>query len=357
MSAIRPLRDFEAFRDAVSAYRLPRVLLTALELDLFTAIGARAWTARALARRVKVSERGLDILLRNLASGGVLLKRGALYRNGRVAATALNARHPAYRAAYLRLIRNHWDDWSRLTTSVRRGKPVPDDTPDDAAYRREFSWAMHHRSMEIAPRVAGQVKLRGARTLLDLGGGPGTYALAFLAENPQLRATVGDRGPALEVAKELAARVRHGRRLDYVPLDFMQRPVPGQWDVIWYSNVLHIYSPEENRALFRRLRGAMAPGGRLLIQDAFLWDREGLQPIEANLFAVTMLLFTKTGNTYSAQDTMRWLREAGFSRVRRVKLRAGTGDWDGDLLEATVPARRAGTRGRRTRSTRRSARR
>jgi SAM-dependent methyltransferase len=354
---IRPLRDFEEFRDVVSTYRLPRILLTALELDLFTAIGTRAWTVRALARRVKVSERGLDILLRNLASGGMLLKRGVLYRNGRVAATALNTRHPAYRAAYLRLIRNHWDDWSRLTRSVRRGKPVPDDTPDNAAYRREFSWAMHHRSMEIAPRVARQVDLRRARTLLDLGGGPGTYALAFLAENPQLQAAVCDRAPALEVAKELAARVRHGRRLSYLPLDFMQRPVPGQWDVIWYSNVLHIYSPEENRELFRRLRRAMVPGGRLLIQDAFLWDREGLQPIEANLFAVTMLLFTKTGNTYSAHDTTRWLREAGFSRVRRLTLRAGTGDWDGDLLEATVPARRAETRGRRPRSVRRSARR
>lgn len=331
------LKDFEAFRDAVSAYRFPRVLLTALELDLFTAIGTRTWTVRALARRLKASERGVDVLCRNLASGGVLIKRGERYRNSALARTALNARHPAHRAAYLRLIKNHWDDWSQLTRSVRRGKPVADDGPDDAKYRREFSWAMHHRSMDIAPRVARQLKLRGAKTLLDLGGGPGTYALAFLAKNPTLRATVCDRPAALEVARLLAGRVRHGRRLDYLAHDFMTKPVPGRWDVIWYSNVLHIYSPEENTRLFRQLRRALTPGGRLLIQDAFLWDRDGLTPQEASLFAVTMLLFTKTGNTYKASDTAKWLRAAGFVRVRRLRLRAGTGDWDGDLLEAVAP--------------------
>lgn len=344
-------RTFQDFRDAVFRFQVPRLIITALELDLFTAVGSRTWPIPALSRRLRVSPRGLDILCRNLAAVGLLRKEGARYRNSPLGRAELNARSPAYRGAYLRLIRSHWADWSRLTESVRTGKPVPDEgkAPDEEAWRREFSWAMHQRSLTVAPQVAARVDLTGARTLLDLGGGPGTYALAFLARNPSLRATVCDRPPALEVAREIAAGSRHGGRLSYLPLDFQTQKIPGRYDVIWYSNVLHIYSPEENRRLFRRLTGNLEPGGRLVIQDAFLHDAQGLFPLEATLFAATMLLVTEGGNTYSVKETTGWLREAGFRRVRRLRLSEEAGDWEDGLLEATTGLR-PGTRARRRRS-------
>ena len=330
------IRTFEDFREAVAAYRLPRIIFTALDLDLFSAVGGKAWTVPALAGRLRVSPRGLEILCRNLAAAGLLIKSGGCYRNSRLARRELNKKSPAYRWAYLDLLRNHWNDWSTLTRSVRRGKPVEDnDDPDEPAYRRRFTWAMHHRSLDVAPKIAAQVNLRGARTLLDLGGGPGTYALAFLKRNPALRATVGDRMPALVVAREIAATVPHGKRLSYLPVDFVKQPIPGRYDVIWFSNVLHIYSPEENRRLFRKMAASLAPGGRLLIQDAFLHDTNGLHPREASLFAVTMLLFTDQGDTYSVRDTTAWLKRAGFAKVRPVRMKKGTEDWDGGILEAT----------------------
>lgn len=330
------IRTFEEFRTALAAYRLPRIILTALDLDLFTAIGGRSWSIPVLAKRLRVSARGLDILCRNLACAGLLMKSGGRYRNSPLARKELNRRSAAYRWAYLDLLRNHWDDWSKLTRSVRSGKPVDDnDDPDEPAYRRRFTWAMHHRSLDVAPKIAAQVNLRDAATLLDLGGGPATYALAFLKRNQALRATVCDRVPALKVAKELAGSVPHGRRLSYLPLDFISKPIPGRFDVIWCSNVLHIYSPEENQRLFRKIACALAPGGRLLIQDAFLHDKQGLYPQEASLFAVTMLLFTDGGNTYSVRETTAWLRQAGFGRVRTLRMKRKTEDWDGGILEAT----------------------
>lgn len=338
--SVSPLKTFEAFRDAISAYRLPRILLTALELDLFTAVGRRRWTVSALAKKLGVSERGLAILLRNLASAGVMLKRGAIYRNGIVAATTLNAKSADYRRGYLNLLRSQWADWGQLTESVRTGQPVEDNTPsDDSEYRREFSWAMHHRSVDIAPHVVAQIPLKGVKTLLDLGGGPGTYALEFLKQHPALQATVADRKPALDVAREIAGSVPYGRRLSYLPLDFFKDKIPTRYDVIWFSNVLHIYSPTDNQRLFRRIADALNPGGRLLIQDAFLTDSEGLQPQEASLFAATMLLFTEGGNTYGVKDTTTWLRKAGFARVQAISLKKGTGDWEHGLLEATLGAR------------------
>ena len=331
---------FQEFRDAVSAYRLPVVLLAALELDLFTAVGNRTWTVPELAKELKVSERGLTILCRNLARAGVLLKRGGTYKNTRLGSTALNANHPAYRGGYLDLIRSHWLDWCRLPESIRSGLPIDHDIPDSPEWRRRFTWAMHHRTLEIAPAITSQVKLGGARTLLDLGGGPGTYALAFLAHNPNLRATVCDRDAALEVAREIAATHKAERRLSYLSLDFTEESIPGAYDVIWYSNVLHIYSPKDNQAIFRRAMAALAPGGRLIIQDAFLHDRQGLFPADASLFAVSMLLFTKGGDTYSASEVKRWLTDAGFNQIKLLRIKKATEDWEDGILVASAPASR-----------------
>lgn len=334
------ITTFDEFRDAISSYRLPRVLLAALELDLFTAIGDRSWTLTTLAKRLKLSERGLSILCRNLAAAGVLHKKGNVYRNSTLGATALNANHRAYRGGYLKLIRSHWADWIRLVESIRSGLPLDHEVPDGPDYRRQFTWAMHHRTLEIAPAVAAQLHLGQAQTLLDLGGGPGTYAMAFLAKNPRLRAIVCDREDALEVAKEIASTHKARRRLSYVPLDFCKEPIPGTYDVIWYSNVLHIYSPKENQAIFRRVRAALKPGGRFIIQDAFLRDREGLYPTEASLFAISMLLFTEQGNTYTVSEAAKWLRQAGFVSIKSIPIRKGTEDWEDGIWEASAPGPR-----------------
>ena len=348
----RRIATFDDLRDAIMAYRLPRVLIAALELNLFTTIGTDAWTIPDLARDVKVSERGLAILCRNLAMAGLLKKTGETYTNSRLGATALNAHHPAYRGDYLHLITSHWADWGRLLESVKSGLPLDHDQPDEPDYRRRFTWAMHHRTLETAPKMAAQINLRGARTLLDLGGGPGTYAMAFLAKNRTLRATVCDRPEALAVAKEIASTHKAGARLSYLPLDMMTGAIPGTYDVIWYSNVLHIYSPKDNQAVFRRALSALNPGGRLLIQDAFLHDKDGLFPEEASLFAVSMLLFTERGNTYSAAETRVWLTGAGFERIKVLRMKRGTEDWEDGILEARSPGTNAKTRARRTGSAR-----
>ncbi|MDP9131730.1 MAG: methyltransferase, partial [Nitrospirota bacterium] len=174
-----------------------------------------------MALAIDVSERGLDILCRNLAMCGLLKKRGNVYRNSAFAATLLNAKHSAYRGAYVELMKTHWADWSQLTQIVRSGRPLDHDNHEAPGYRRQFTWAMHHRSVDVAARVSAQVTVRQAKSLLDLGGGPGTYAMAFLSHYPKLKATICDRPEALEVAKEIAARHKVRKRLSYLPLNFM----------------------------------------------------------------------------------------------------------------------------------------
>lgn len=336
MDAQLPIRTMDNFRDAVLTFRLSRVFSTALDLGIFTHMGNRFWTPKALAVRVKASERGVEIILRNLETAGLLKQRGRSYGVEKFGRTYLNKNSPAYQGAYLDLVHRQWENWAHLTDSVRTGKPIENDGPDDPEYRRSFTWAMHQRSVKYAKQTAAQLDLSNAKTLLDVGGGPGTYALEFLKKNPSLQAGVWDRAPALEVAKEIAEPLRHGKRLSCYPGDLFDNPVPGKFDVMWMSNVLHIFSPAENKTLFRKLKRSLNPGGRILIQDTFLMNKPGFDELDTNLFAVTMLLFTPTGNTYSAQAVQQWLKTCGLKKTRCLQLKKGTGDWDGVIIEGRV---------------------
>lgn len=155
-----------------------------------------------------------------------------------------------------------------------------------------------------------------------------------------MRATVCDCAPASEVAREIAAGHKAGNRLSCLLLDFIREPLPGTYEILWCSNVLPISSLEKNLTLFKRAVQALTPDCRLISQDAFLWERDDVAPLELVLFAVTMLLCPELGNTYSLVEPGRWLREAGFRRLPTLRLKPGTGDWDGGLLEAPRPGSR-----------------
>ena len=326
--------SFKQFREMVYGFRTSRIILTALELDVFNEMGSREWGIPSLARRLKVSTRGLSILCRNLASLGLLIPALGRYRTSAMVQRYLQKESAEYRGEYLALMQRQWQEWSRLTEVVTTGIPVDNQEPETPEYRRSFTWAMHHRSQEPAGQVAKQIPMKSARSLLDVGGGPGTYAMAFLQSNPKLQATVMDRAVALEVAQTLAKQESLESRLSFHPGNFMDEGIPGTYDVMWYSNVLHIYSPAENLKVFKKMRQALNPGGRLLIQDTFLENPKGLRPLETNLFAVTMLLYTDTGNTYPIQEVRQWLHQAGLKRTRIIRLKPGTGDWEGQILEA-----------------------
>ncbi len=338
MSRQSSLTSFSQFREMAYGFRLSRVIFSALDLDLFNVMGHRTWSIPTLAKQLRVSTRGLHILCRNLASVGLLIPALGRYRTSAMVNQYLQRNSPDYRGDYLALMQRQWAEWSRLTEVVTAGVPLDYDEPETPEYRQSFSRAMHHRSQESAQQVAKQIPMKSAKSFLDLGGGPGTYALAFLQKNPHLKATVMDRPAALEVAKDLAKEHALTSRFSCQPGNFLNEKIPGAYDVIWYSNVLHIYSPTENLKVFKKIKRALNPGGRLLIQDTFLEDPRGLQPLEANLFAVTMLLYTKSGNTYPIQDVRAWLHKVGLNRTRIIRLKPGTGDWEGLILEARQSA-------------------
>ncbi|HYE04060.1 MAG TPA: methyltransferase [Planctomycetota bacterium] len=174
---------------------------------------------------------------------------------------------------------------------------------------RALTLALAGRARAVAPILAQRLSLGTARTLIDVGGGTGLYAIACLQRFAGLRAVVWDRPEVLKVAAEHAARHGVADRLACAPGDMFVDPVP-PGDVILLSNVLHDWDVAECRRIVARCASALPIGGSLVVHDVLLNDDlGGSLPIalySAQLFAVT------EGRAYSAAEYSGWMRDAGL---------------------------------------------
>lgn len=179
----------------------------------------------------------------------------------------------------------------------------------EAAARR-LTLALAGRARNVAPVLAQVHPLPEGATLLDVGGGSGLYAIAYLERQPSLRAIVWDRPEVLKVARELADEAGVGDRLTCTPGDMFRDPVPPA-DMVLLSNVLHDWDVPECRTLLRRCADVLPPQGQVLIHEVFLNDTlDG--PLPLALYSVALFSLTE-GRAYSAEEYRTWLGEIGLT--------------------------------------------
>ncbi len=179
------------------------------------------------------------------------------------------------------------------------------------ASARSLTLALAGRARNVAPVLARNYPLDSARLLLDVGGGTGIYAIAWLQRHPDLSAVVWDRPEVLKVAREMAESFGVADRLELVPGDMFLDPVPSGADVVLLSNILHDWDMPACRELIRRCVEGLPTGGHLLIHDVFLNDAlDG--PLAVALYSAALFRLTE-GRAYSAAEYRGWLTEAGLA--------------------------------------------
>ncbi|MCX6633079.1 MAG: methyltransferase [Candidatus Solibacter sp.] len=309
----------------IRGFQESRAVLTALELDLFTAVGDGA-SAAQVATRLGTDPRATEMLLNALASLRLLLKREEIFHNSQAAARYFaagsrdNARPALLHTAHL------WQRWSTLTDCVRAGTAVA----RDEAARRGQDWteafiaAMHRNASERAPLVVRAAGAQNARRMLDVGGGSGAYSIAFVQANAALRADILDLAAVEPIARRHIEAAGVADRITIRTGDLRSGPLGEAYDLVFVSAICHMLSPEENLDLLRRCREALAPGGRVVIQD-FILEPDKTAPRFAALFALNMLVGTRGGSSYSEPEYAGWLGEAGFQEIRHTRLPGTTG--------------------------------
>lgn len=293
-----------------------KALMTAVKLDVFNRIGNGGKSSKELARTMGTSAHGTELLLNALAGMEFLDKKGRRFSNTRCGREIFLEGKELYVGDILRFHETMWEGWNGLEKSIRTGKPAcrHDMFQKEAEETRTFIMAMHNTATGHAGELASVIDLKGATTLLDVGGGPGTYSIFFCKANPRLKATVLDLPGTLEVTKDIVARYRMSRRVSLQEGDY-NKPLPKGYDVVFLSHIIHSEGEESNAALMKRVYNALNPGGRVIVHDFIL--KEGkTKPGFGSTFALCMLIFTDKGRTYSYGEIKGWLRAAGFKSIK-----------------------------------------
>lgn len=298
-------------------------LHAAVKLDLFTRLEGGKKDPQQLAENSGLDMRGLTMLLDALAAMDLLNKDGGRYENTETSRSLLVKDSPGY-IGYMILHHHHLvAAWSRLDEAVRSGGPVRERVASDHEERESFIMGMFNNAMAIAPGLAKELDLSGRRHLLDLGGGPGTYAIHFCLNQPDLRATISDLPATKPFAEETVARFGLSERIDFAPCNYLKEDIKGTYDVAWLSHIFHGEGPEACRMILDKVMAVIEPGGLVLIHDFILDDnRDG--PLFPALFSLNMLVNTEGGQSYSDGEFRQMMTDAGLTDIRRLPFRGPT---------------------------------
>ena len=232
-----------------------------VKLGIFSHIDEGQVTARKLSERIGVDERGVTALLNALSAMGLLVKTGPRYANTPESRDLL-VRHSPHYIGYMIMHHHHLvEPWSRLDEAVRSGKSVSKDTVRDDETRESFLMGMFNMAMAIAPSLSREIDLKGKSRFLDLGGGPGTYAIHFCLANPELNGTVADLPATRPFAEKTIARFDLSHRVRFVDCDYLNEAVPGTYDTAWLSQILHGEGPDECEMILQKAASSLVAGG------------------------------------------------------------------------------------------------
>jgi ubiquinone/menaquinone biosynthesis C-methylase UbiE len=298
--------DLAGLRKLYLGFMSSRVILTANSLGIFDNL-TMASSAEAVARRLKIDPRATEILLDALTGIGLLRKgRDGRYTNAPVSNGYLVKGSRLYQGDIIKHASTMWQNFSALDEVVRTGRPARRGFDHES-----FIMGMHNLSVLRTESLIKAVGLKGVETMLDLGGGPGTSAIAIAKKG--VKATIFDLPETIKIARKVARRDGvHGIR--FIPGDFHVDSIDSGYDLILLSQIFHAYSAEENITLLRKCIKAINPGGRVVVQE-FPINEMRTAPPHSALFSVNMLVGTEKGRCYSPKEMKRWLAEAGFKNI------------------------------------------
>jgi ubiquinone/menaquinone biosynthesis C-methylase UbiE len=303
--------DLAGLRKLYLGFISSRVILTANNLGIFESL-KKASSSAEIAKKLKIDFRATEILLDALTGIGLLRKsKNSRYRNTPVSNRYLVKGAGLYQGDIVRHASTMWENFSVLDEVVRTGRPARRGFDHES-----FIMGMHNLTVLRTESLIKAVGLKRVKTMLDLGGGPGTNAIAMTKQG--VKATVFDRPETIRIAKKVARREKV-KGIRFISGDFQVDSIGSGYDLILLSQIFHAYSPEDNIALLRKCKEALTRGGRVAVQE-FPINEMRTAPPHSALFSVNMLVGTDKGRCYNPKEIKQWLAETDFKNIKITDL-------------------------------------
>jgi O-methyltransferase domain len=303
-----------------------KALAVAADLGIADALADGPRTVDELSTTFGVDADALDRLLRYLVGRGVFRhKRASTYANN-AASELLQTDHKESMRPWVRFYGSHWHVriWNELESAVRTG-----DSAAQTAFGRDF-WEqltevdrsagdLFDDAMESVSRVqqelvATKYDWPSEGRVCDIGGGTGTLLASILTEHPKLHGVLFDLPAVVDRAAPLLERAGVSDRVDVVGGSFFDG-VPTGCDRYVLQAIVHDWDDESCVRFLTRCRGALAPGGRVLVAEQTLPEHDGDHFIKA--LDLEMLVDTGKGRERTRDQFEALFGRAGL-RIERV---------------------------------------
>jgi hypothetical protein len=313
----RILRIGHAFQEA-------KVLLSAVELGLFTALAKGPLDGATLCKRIGVDTRGARDFFDALVAIGLLDRdEDGRYANTPEATIYLDKHRASYVGGELEFLNAQlYEQWNFLTSALRTGKAqsgagVAGNYPGRYANQTSletFVKAMTAQSSSVARALALKFPWRDYQTVIDIGGAQGCLPFQLVKTHPHLIGGCFDL-PALNATFDRYVQEHGGSdRLRFYPGDFFQDPLPGA-DVLVMGRVLHNWDLATKKMLLTKAYGALPAGGALIVYERLIDDERRVNA-SGLLASLNMLIMTAGGFDFTGADCVGWMREARFRNMR-----------------------------------------
>lgn len=301
------------------------IIQAALNHRLFDLVDEGPKTIAELAELTGASVRGLTILSNGLVGLQLFARAGDHYSLTPESAAFLVSGKPFYQGSlFTHTAAQLLPKWLHLTEIVRTGRPamVVNQQAEGGAFFAGLVESIFPMSYPTAIALGQHLEISKTTTkltVLDVGAGSGVWGIALAEQSPHVEVYAVDWPEVLEVTRRLAEQHGVGERVIPVPggLEFVDFGTGRQ--IATLGHILHSEGPEKSRLLLRRTYEALAPGGTVAVIE-FLPNDERTGPPHALLFAVSALVNTENGDTFTFAEIRSWLREAGFVNIRLLDI-------------------------------------
>jgi SAM-dependent methyltransferase len=298
-----------------------RAVLAGIRLNIFAALDQQPASADELAWRLGVDGRGLGLLLDTLAALGYLTRRGATFSlsgQARKWLTDSGALNCSSFYLFWGLVMDAF--FPALEDSIRTGQPPLDfyqwidSHPDASRHFQEGLLAVARYGKNL---IVNSIPVPPtARSVLDVGGGHGMYAIALCQKHPQLTAVIFDSAAALVTGRKTIEAEGMGERVTVQEGNFLTDSLGAGYDLALVFNLVHGFSPAGNIEMLKQVRTALNPGGQVVILDQIV----GVAPLPvmetiSRVMGLSFFLLVG-GQTYSFDAIREMLLAAGFGKVR-----------------------------------------
>ncbi len=296
----------------ISAFAPSRIVLTANNYRMFDHLEGSGKTAGALSKKIAADGRATELILNSLVAIGFLEKKNGKYRNAAVSSRYLVKGKPDYHGDILRHNNTLWENWSGLDMVVKTGRPNKKSRDHES-----FILGMHNLALQKVRGVMKNLDLKGVKKVLDLGGGPGTYSIAFAKK--RMDVTLLDLPDTLRISRKVIDAAGTDKNIRLLPGDFMKDDLGSGYDMIFISQILHSLGPDECISLLRKCKTSLSKGGHVVVQEFYL-EESRTGPLQGAVFAINMLVNTTKGRTYTPNEMYSWMKNAGLAGIKKKVL-------------------------------------